>query len=144
MSTTINELLQLGTALGNCSSEVEWRSGASRAYYALFHKALEVADSCLPPNPFHGGEHTRLTDRFVAHSFKGKSLAYRLIDMKKVRTLADYKLAYGFSQQEALDLVAACPILFKQADDFETYARSGASAASAGGSTPVGPAPAKP
>jgi uncharacterized protein (UPF0332 family) len=107
--------------LAGGTTEQEWRSAASRAYYAAFHKALEVADMCLPPNPYAIGEHERLTDRLKAQGKKGMSLAYVLIDHKKVRTRADYKLNEAFAQDDATDLIAACPAFFQKADDFYTF-----------------------
>lgn len=121
MSITRNDLMKLATALAKGQTECEWRSGASRAYYSVFHKALEAADNCLPPNPYRGGEHERLTERFSLHSNAGKSLAYRLIDLKKVRTLADYKLNHSFGQQDAADLIANCPSVERQIDAFEAH-----------------------
>ncbi|PRG76150.1 hypothetical protein C6T58_24850 [Burkholderia multivorans] len=87
----------------------------------MFHKALEVADACLPPSPFAQGEHERLTDRLKLHSTKGKSLAYRLIDQKRVRTKADYRLGESFQCADATDLIANCPSIFQQADEFLSH-----------------------
>ncbi|MDN7851370.1 hypothetical protein [Burkholderia seminalis] len=117
MSISIQDLQKLATDLSNGAGECEWRSAASRGYYSMFHKALEVADACLPPNPYAQGEHEKLTDRLKQEGRKGMSLAYRLIDQKKVRTKADYKLSEAFKQADATDLIANCPSIYQQADE---------------------------
>ncbi|WP_321929418.1 hypothetical protein [Burkholderia cenocepacia] len=118
MSISIEDLHKLATDLSKGSGECEWRSAASRGYYSMFHKALEVADACLPPSPYAQGEHEKLTDRLKQQGNKGKALAYCLIDQKKVRTKADYKLSEAFRQADATDLIANCSSIFKQADEF--------------------------
>jgi uncharacterized protein (UPF0332 family) len=124
VSITINDLVTLAGQLAGGQSEPEWRSAASRAYYAAFHKALEVADGCLPPNPVAIGEHERLTERLKSHGVKGRSLAYVLIDYKRIRTRADYELSMGFSQADAVDLIRACTAFFNQADTFLQHVNS--------------------
>lgn len=118
MSIAVSDLLTLASQLANGSAECEWRSAASRAYYGAFHKALEVADAHLPANPLAIGEHEKLTERLKAQGLKGRSLAYVLIDLKKVRTHADYHLATQFAQCEATDLIAACNAFLPRADQF--------------------------
>ncbi|MBU9495878.1 hypothetical protein L0Z13_06860 [Burkholderia multivorans] len=118
MSIGIKDIEALAATMANGGSECEWRSGASRGYYAMFHKVLQVADACLPPSNFVLGEHERLGERLKAQGLKGRSLAYRLQDMKKVRTRADYFLDEDFSQADATDLIANCPSIEAQADQF--------------------------
>lgn len=122
MSISVPDLLTLAETLGNGAGECEWRSAASRAYYAAYHKALSVADACLPPNPFAGGEHERLTERFKQHSIKGKQIAYVLIDLKKTHTTADYKLAASFQQADATDFIPKCEVFLEKVDEFSVYA----------------------
>lgn len=118
MSVSIDDLKQFAENLSNANGECEWRSAASRGYYAIYHKTLGVADACLPQNPHAIGEHERLTERLKQAGMKGRSLAYRIIDLKKVRTRADYDLAANFAQQDAVDLIGNCPSVFNQADEF--------------------------
>lgn len=124
MSISVVDLLGLGQQLSAGNSECEWRSGASRGYYAAFHKTQEVANACLPPNPHAIGEHERLTDRLKQQGMKGRALAYVLIDLKRVRTHADYFLAQPFDQNDANDLVANCAAYLPKADAFETFVKS--------------------
>lgn len=124
MSIGVADLLALADQLANGAVEREWRSGASRAYYGAFHKALEVADANLPPDPLAMGEHEKLTERLKTHSMKGRALAYVLIDLKKVRTHADYHLATGFVQNDATDLVAASNVFVPRADQFAAYVKA--------------------
>ncbi|HEV3432270.1 MAG TPA: hypothetical protein VG320_30695 [Paraburkholderia sp.] len=120
MSISVQDLLSLAHALGNGAGESEWRSGASRAYYAAYHRALEVADACLPTNLFAAGEHERLTERFKQHSMKGKQIAYVLIDLKKTRTTADYKLTAAFQQADATDFIPKCEVFLEKVDEFHS------------------------
>ena len=124
MSIDCADLIGLAQRLSAGNNECEWRSGASRAYYAAYHKALDVADECLPPNPYAAGQHERLTDRFAAEGRKGKALAYVLIDLKKVRTHADYHLSTAFDQRDAIDLVANCVAFLPKADAFRVQLRT--------------------
>jgi uncharacterized protein (UPF0332 family) len=121
VSISIQDLLSLASSLAAEPGECEWRSAASRAYYAAYHKALTVAEACLPPNPFAGGEHERLTERFKQHSSKGKQIAYVLIDLKKTRTIADYKLASAFQQMDAADFIPRCEVFLEKVDEFHAH-----------------------
>lgn len=121
MSIEVDDLLTLAEQLSAGSHECEWRAGASRAYYAAYHKALVVADHCLPPNPQLCGEHVKLTERLKAGGMKGRSLAYSLIDLKRVRTDADYRLAESFTQSQATDLLANCRAFVPRADAFRAH-----------------------
>ncbi|MBU9516750.1 hypothetical protein [Burkholderia multivorans] len=123
MTVNVQDLVTLADALSNGQGEIEWRSGASRGYYAMFHKARDVCDACLGPSPYAEGAHEKLTNRLIEHTKQTKnrqamSLAYRLIDFKKVRTKADYKLGAAFRQQDATDLVAQIGSVHEQVDDF--------------------------
>jgi len=124
MSIGVPDLMALAQQLSAGSGECEWRSGASRAYYGAYHKTLQVADACLPPSPFAIGEHERLTERLKAQGKKGKILAYILIDLKKVRTHADYHLTMGFTQHDAVDLVASCVTFMPKTDAFESMVKA--------------------
>lgn len=118
MTVQVQDIEKLAEVLANGTTESEWRSGASRGYYAMFHKVLRVADECLPASNVVMGEHERLGERLKAQGLKGRSLAYRLQDMKKVRTRADYFLDVDFAQSDATDLIANCPAIAAQADAF--------------------------
>lgn len=128
MSIAVADLMGLAQQLAAGNSESEWRSGASRAYYGAFHKTLAVADACLPANPQAIGEHERLTDRLKQQGMKGRALAYILIDLKKVRTHADYFLGMQFDQNDANDQVAGCAAYLPRADAFESFVKSGQAA----------------
>jgi uncharacterized protein (UPF0332 family) len=118
MSIDVSDLISLAKELAAGNSECEWRSGASRAYYAAYHKALIVADDCLPTSLYAIGVHQQLSDRFAAEGKKGKALAYKLLDLKRVRTLADYRLARPFSQNDATDAVKDTIAFMPLADAF--------------------------
>jgi hypothetical protein len=118
MSIDVHDWMAVAQQLAAGEIEREWRSGASRAYYAAYHKALCVAEACLPPSPPVGGYHERLTNRLKADGMKGMALAYELIDLKRVRTRADYFVAQDFTQQEATDLIEKCTKFMPKADAF--------------------------
>jgi uncharacterized protein (UPF0332 family) len=118
MSIDVTDLISLAKELAAGDNECEWRSGASRAYYAAYHKALGVAEDCLPPSPYATGVHQQLTDRFAAEGRKGTTLAYKLVDLKRARTHADYRLAEPFSQQRATKVVADTIAFLPMADAF--------------------------
>jgi uncharacterized protein (UPF0332 family) len=119
LSISVQDFLALAGTLSAGAGECEWRSSSSRAYYAAYHRALEVADTCV----LHGGNaargvHESLAERYKAHSVKGKSIAYVLTDLKKTRTEADYHLGTGFPQNRATDFIPACEVFIKKVDDF--------------------------
>jgi hypothetical protein len=120
VSIDIHDWLAVAQQLVAGESECEWRSGASRAYYAAYHKALGVAETCLPApaRPAVTGYHERLTDRLKADGKKGLALAYELIDLKRVRTRADYFVHEAFSQEDATNFVDKCTRFIPRVDAF--------------------------
>lgn len=130
MTTEVADLMGLAQQLSAGSSECEWRAGASRAYYAAYHKALGFADSYLPKNHENAGVHEQLTKRLSKAGSKGKALAYVLIDLKKVRTHADYHLITPFTQHDATDLVANCVAFMPRVDAFRAHQESSQAATS--------------
>jgi hypothetical protein len=126
MSINPSDLIGLAQQLVAGDSECEWRSGASRAYYAAYHKALGVADGCLPPSPYATGVHQQLTDRLLAQGRQGTALAYKLIDLKRVRTHADYFLTKPFSRSYAAMTVADAIAFVPEADAFQAHMEIGA------------------
>ena len=130
MSVEVSDLMHLAQQLSAGNSECEWRSGASRAYYAAYHKMLAVTDDCLPLTREAAGQHEQLTNRLKAEGKRGRSLAYILIDLKMVRTHADYHLREPFSQQDAADLVANCLAFLPKTDVFHAQIKATLSTAS--------------
>jgi hypothetical protein len=89
MTIDVTDLLTLARQLAEGDSECEWRAGASRAYYAVYHRALQVAEKHLPRRfNSNGGVHLQLEQRLRGHSRNGRMLASSLRDFKKVRTHA--------------------------------------------------------
>lgn len=118
MSATCDDMIRLAERLADGATETEWRSASSRAYYGAFHKAKAIADRCLPTNPRPLGVHERLSERYMAHGTKGRAMAYMLIDLKRVRTLADYFLDEPFAQSDATNHIASSKAFFCKADEF--------------------------
>ncbi|BBU28761.1 hypothetical protein BTHE68_24950 [Burkholderia sp. THE68] len=121
MSIDVSDLLSLAQKLSEGKSECEWRAGASRAYYAAYHRALEIADRHLPSCRDKAGVHVQLERRLVDAGKKGGELAYMLRELKKVRTQADYRLAIAFEQPDASDFVATCQLFLPMADLLDAH-----------------------
>jgi hypothetical protein len=124
MSIDAADLISLAQRLAMADTECEWRSGASRAYYAAYHKTLNAANRCVAPLSANTGYHERLTDRLMEYGNKGKSIAYELIELKKERTRADYELDEQFSQRDATKLVSKSVNFLPKVDAFEAYVAS--------------------
>jgi uncharacterized protein (UPF0332 family) len=124
MSIDSSDLISLALRLSAADTECEWRSGASRAYYAAYHKALNAANRCLAPVSADRGYHERLTNRLMDYGTKGRSIAYTLKALKHGRTRADYELNTQFSQKEATELVKATIEFLPKVDAFEAHVAS--------------------
>lgn len=113
MSVCHQDFAGSATALvaGNC--EIDWRNGASRAYYGAFHAALVLEDH-LPDNSHLAmGDHERLSERYKLEGSKAaKGVAYALQAMKRLRHLADYDLVTSFpkihAERQLLDYTSLC------------------------------------
>lgn len=113
----VAEQLQLG------ETEIEWRMGAGRAYYAAFHRANSSACACPDNSQFAMGSHARVSDRFkLEGSIPAKSIAYILIAMKKIRTLADYDLDDSFNRSACTNQISQYRALEAKLDAFDNAA----------------------
>lgn len=94
MPVTSKDLIGLSFQLysSGAASEVELRAAIGRAYYAVYHEAVALADSlALPVTRRDTGEHEQLISRYAGSSSKKlKIIATRISSVKKARTAADY------------------------------------------------------
>jgi hypothetical protein len=112
MAVTCDQLVGYSESINLHAGELECRTAIGRAYYAIYHHSLqwESALSELGTGAGEGGGiHQQLINRLKTPSskcgvdlgFKSRSLAYRLIQLKIVRTKADYDLQGSVSIEEA-------------------------------------------
>lgn len=119
MSVTPQEIYTLASPMAEGVSEAEWRFGASKIYYAAFHKSLEYVDLCPDNTHLTMGSHERLSDRFMSQNTSlSKGVAYALIAMKKIRKIADYEVDGEFPQRDALQQRSSYLHLEKRLDAF--------------------------
>jgi uncharacterized protein (UPF0332 family) len=106
-----NDFLNLAVRLSRGTTEAEYRSSVSRAYYAAFHTAMELmseAGVMLPRSP---ESHQKL--RFCLNECgegPGMVAGRRLAELRKERNIADYDLAdptYAHVEEVPAQLEAA-------------------------------------
>lgn len=94
MSVSPDEFHDQAIRLVSQKTEIDSRSAISRSYYAIYHRAIDAAQSLgLPESEKRdAGAHERLFLRFEAQGKALKKIARRLRDKKRVRSMADYDL----------------------------------------------------
>src|SRR5437763_1133473 len=94
--------MSLALALVGGLREADWRSGASRAYYAAFHVARELLQRCGFDVPAaeqaHGYLWLRLANAGHPDVIKAGNT---LRDLRHYRNWADYDLTQTFTQPRA-------------------------------------------
>lgn len=122
MSVEAHDFTELARRLVTEDKEIDWRSAASRAYYAAFHLAKYAAYVCPDNSHFKidGGTHAKLIDRFdswnpASQELKKKSrqISYILKDMKRTREHADYVTDVHFFKQDAETKICQIDLLNK-------------------------------
>jgi uncharacterized protein (UPF0332 family) len=88
------------------AGEADWRSAASRAYYAAFHVARDLFDTLGFTTPHADRAHNYLYVRFnncgLSHAIAG---AKSLHDLRQTRNGADYDVRRPFPLKIAADAV---------------------------------------
>ncbi|EAA3799217.1 hypothetical protein DOQ73_23470 [Salmonella enterica subsp. enterica] len=102
-------------------SPFEVRNAVSRAYYALYHRALERADELSIPKVRveNAGSHAALAKRIASLGDSGKSLASQLDKAKKVRVNCDYFLEERINHKRAEFYLASVQDLISKIDRLE-------------------------
>lgn len=106
MSVNSSDFLEFAQQSASLQTEIGNRNAISRAYYAVFHEALSLADTHFPDPNAHlaMGAHERLSERYK-HWEKlpsYRSFAIMLVNMKSQRHLADYALHETVNNSQAL------------------------------------------
>lgn len=101
-----NDFLTLATQLVGGSTEAEWRTAISRAYYAAFHTARDLFESMGFAVPRADLAHQYLYHRLNNCGHAQLQQAGRdLSDLRTLRNLADYDLRHLLAQQSARNAV---------------------------------------
>jgi hypothetical protein len=122
MAVTPDQIVALAATLADGASECEWRSAASRSYYAAFHAAkvtseLAHVDKWLQDTSSFGcGFHEEVIQRFAWAKARTdvRAAGYGLRQLKQERVKADYALDEAFRKKDALAAVASGKDLLQQ------------------------------
>lgn len=124
MAVTPESLLKAAELLLEGGSEEDHRNAVSRAYYAAFHKCMPVA-LALGLQPYtNRGTHQDLIDILQSSRTKAhKALANMLIQCRKLRVEADYRIEGSFEEGDARTGLASCSRIFEKVDNLATTQR---------------------
>jgi len=93
------------------NEEIYYRSALSRAYYSLYHEALQRADEMnLPVVAAAGsGDHKRLVSRYKSAGKKRlRTIGQMLDNVRAVRANVDYSMSYMYTQNDAVKDIQTC------------------------------------
>jgi uncharacterized protein (UPF0332 family) len=100
------DFLNLADALAMGTEEAEWRSAASRAYYATFHVARQLLQGCGFAVPRADQAHSYLGQRLSNCGHPDvEEAGESLNEMRTRRNKADYDLHWPFLQTKAIQQV---------------------------------------
>ena len=106
MPVNSSDFLDFAQQSAALKTEIGDRNAISRAYYAVFHEALALADTHFPDPNAHlaMGDHERLSERYKQWDKlpSYRSFAIMLVNMKSQRHLADYDLHETVINSQAL------------------------------------------
>lgn len=117
MSITAEQLLaSAGEALAR-ATEVDRRAGVHQAYYALFHRSLELANDVLQANITGGSQHSQLSNWMQRRKDQrfaviGKNLGRAL----SLRVRSDYELDVEVDQEDAEEHLRRCQKTMEQVE----------------------------
>lgn len=108
----------------NNNDESMIRTVVSRAYYSVFHGALELFDNKYDwpiDSGLKAGVHEKLYSRFDNHDFSDKDkiktiakIKSKLIILKKQRVKADYKLDLSITSLDARYILSEVEIILSE------------------------------
>lgn len=121
MSITHDDLYIAALKLSEEGTEAAWRSSASRAYYAAYHRCQASAEVCVDKNAhLEMGSHQRLSERYSNHDTKAaKAISYVLVTMKRTRHSADYDIGDAFDKGIATSQLAQYRALLDRLNSFD-------------------------
>ena len=99
MAITADTLLQAAQEMAAGTREVDWRSAASRAYYAAYHRCIPFAYGRASASPGHMQMIADLTHRNAEPS--SRRAGFLLRHCKELREQADYELEATFQRADA-------------------------------------------
>lgn len=106
MAIRPNDLLGCAESLAQQTTEPELRASVNRAYYAVYHTALDACQRHGYSQPSKiVSVHIDLIN-FI--ETQHKSLADKLNAMRRLRGIADYRLDRDISSHEAIRALAEC------------------------------------
>ncbi|MGE6992853.1 hypothetical protein ACQKIK_05495 [Pseudomonas sp. NPDC047961] len=115
----------------HCNREDRSRLVMSRAYYGLYHCALEHADALVSPplSACRGSSHVKVSSFYQDHFAGGRELTrqYRKIGINLLRlhgqrVKADYKLDEDIYVQDAESVLLSCEKLFSELEELKAAA----------------------
>lgn len=131
MTVSSYNFLESAKSIAESSCEISARNSISRAYYAVYHESLSIANDMFPDPNAHlsMGEHVRIKERYLSWDAfpKHKSVGYILQAMKLERHLADYNISgVTITQQKALTQIENADRLIEllAAGKFELQSKS--------------------
>ena len=124
------DFLHLAVRLSGGATEAEWRSAVSRAYYGVFHLALDFVGTCGVTLPKTADAHEKL-QWCLTHAGNSQlpPVVERLNSLRAARNVADYDLTSSqFSKRgsvavaitRAQQIVEALTLVRLQSDFAET------------------------
>lgn len=102
MPVTPDLMIEAARLLGRGKAEVDQRNATSRAYYAAYHRCLEIGRRIgLSAEP-NRSVHQQFIDTLAgSRNPRVRSLGYRLVECRRLRTEADYEIEGAFSHHDA-------------------------------------------
>lgn len=115
MASTCEELVAFAESIDKSMGEAAWRAAVSRAYYGAYHRSVQW-EKLLPAlgsnSGTAGGVHQQLINRLQnpapecgGERMKSRSLAYRLAQLKVLRTSADYDLISSMTEEQTVSAI---------------------------------------
>ena len=103
----------------NLAANHQWRSCASRAYYAAFSRVTQglMEKHLAPRQNFGTWSHAQLPQLAVDHLLSGSAatnLGYAVRRLYRLRLLADYQPHVGFGKAEAFEATGLMTQVFRQ------------------------------
>lgn len=128
MSTTASEFLTTAkTSLTN-DNECDTRNAASRAYYAMYHRVLDLLTQTIPHYSGGGVHHSLVVHLQTAgngepfSSLQQRRLAYMLRQSKEIRSQADYDITTDFEKVRAEDQVNRAESVLELCEQLQSQA----------------------
>ena len=115
-----NEILEAAQELGKGEGEVDWRNAASRAYYAVYHRSIRIAEAMgfeVQGQAVHRSLYEALTDNRSPKSTK--ALGFMLEQSRRFRVRADSRIGDDFPISDCRTALEQAQRLMAKADTIE-------------------------